>query len=126
VQIIITSHDPLTLSDIPKNNIVFLEKTNQITKVANSYHKRTLGANISDLLKDSFFMEDGQMGSFISNEIDQIIDDIKQGQLSIEKKKRIERIIFCIDEPIIRFKLAEMLSATLENKEFEIEIIDDE
>ncbi|MEZ2336952.1 hypothetical protein AB6735_15015 [Mucilaginibacter sp. RCC_168] len=126
IQIIITSHDPLTLSDLPKNNVVFLEKTDQVTKIGNSGFKRTLGANIADLLKDSFFMQDGQIGAYIAGVIDFIIEDIGAGRLTEERQIAIERIIYCIDEPIIKFKLAEMLSEVLGDQSFEARLIDDE
>lgn len=126
IQIIITSHDPLTLSDLPKNNVVFLEKIDQVTKIGNSGLKRTLGANIADLLKDSFFMQGGQIGAYIAEVIDFIIEDIAAGRLSEQRQIAIERIIYCIDEPIIKFKLAEMLSEALGDQSFEARLIDDE
>ena len=66
LQIIITSHDPLTLSDIPKNNVVFLEKGVAGTVIGDSSTKHTFAANLSDLLKDSFFLNDGQIGNFVA------------------------------------------------------------
>ncbi|MCO5949841.1 ATP-binding protein [Mucilaginibacter flavidus] len=126
LQIIITSHDPLTLSDLPKNNVVFLEKMDQVTKIGNSAFKRTLGANIADLLKDSFFMQDGQIGAYIAQVIDFIIEDISAGHLTGQRQIAIERIIYCIDEPILKFKLAEMLSEALGDQSFEARLIDDE
>jgi len=126
IQIIITSHDPLTLSDLPKNNVVFLEKTDGVTKIGNSGFKRTLGANIADLLKDSFFMQDGQVGAYIAGVIDLIIADIAAGHLSEGRQIAIERIIYCIDEPILKYKLAEMLSEALGDQNFEARLLDDE
>lgn len=126
VQIIITSHDPLTLSDIPKNNVVFLERKNGKTAIGNSMTKRTFGANISDMLKDSFFLEDGQIGSFTANIIDKTITRIRERNLSNEEVYKIERLINTIDEPITKFKLAEMLGEATGNRNFEKEMIDNE
>jgi predicted ATP-binding protein involved in virulence len=76
IQIIITTHDPLTLSDFPNNNIVYLFKNNSITEILDSDSKRrptkTFGANISDLLADSFFVNDGLIGDFAKNKIEDI------------------------------------------------------
>lgn len=126
IQIIITSHDPLTLSDFPKNNVVFLEKTEKATIMGNAEGKRTFGANISDLLKDSFFLSDGQIGSFSADIIDSIINDINSKDLNNERINSIERIISCIDEPVIKFKLAEMLSGAIGDKRFERRLVNDE
>jgi len=59
--LIFTTHSPFLLSDIPKENIIFLNDKPSI--------KQTFGANIHTLLSDSFFMEDGLMGKFAKNKI---------------------------------------------------------
>jgi hypothetical protein len=38
----------------------------------------------------------------------------------------LTRIISCIDEPILRFKLAEMLSKSTGDNEFESQVLEDE
>lgn len=126
IQIIITSHDPLTLSDFPKNNVVFLEKGGTGTIVSNSNTKHTFGANISDLLKDSFFLQDSQIGGFVAEKIDETILEIRKGDINLVNKQKLERIIRAIDEPIIKFKLAEMLNDTLGDNQFERELLDNE
>ena len=57
--IIITSHSPFILSDIPKENVIFLKNG----KMENPDIK-TFGANIHTLLANGFFMCDGLMGEF--------------------------------------------------------------
>lgn len=126
IQIIITSHDPLTLSDFPKNNVVFMQKENGRTKIGTSSSKLTLGANVSDLLKDSFFINDGQIGSFIAGVLDNIINRINNKLLDENQIQEIQRIIQALDEPILKFKLAEMLSNATGNEGFEKQLIDDE
>lgn len=126
VQIIITSHDPLTLSDFPKHNVIYLERTSDTTRISKSHNKRTFGANISDLLKDSFFIEDGQIGSFSASLIDNMILRIRRGNLPSHAIDDFQRIIKCIDEPILKFKLAEMLSEATDGGNFERKLIDDE
>ncbi|WEA00716.1 hypothetical protein [Mucilaginibacter sp. SJ] len=126
IQIVITSHDPLTLSDLPKNNVVYLERIDGRTRIGSSSLKRTFGANIADLLKDSFFIQDGQIGDFVAGEIDDLIEDIRNRQISATRKSEMERIIRVIDEPILKFKLAEMLSEALGDRQFELDLIDEE
>lgn len=126
LQVIITSHDPLTLSDLAKNNVVFLDKSSGRTTLANSTTKRTLGANISDLMKESFFIQNGQIGSFIGETIDNVVNDIRNRTLDEERVYQIERIIYAIDEPVLKFKLAEMLSEATSDKSFETSLIDEE
>ncbi|SDE84854.1 hypothetical protein SAMN05216464_11039 [Mucilaginibacter pineti] len=126
LQVIITSHDPLTLSDIPKNNVVFVEKGEFGSLIGQSDNKRTFGANLADLLKDSFFLQDGQIGSYVAEVIDIIIDDIRHNRLDTQRRQTIERIIHALDEPILKFKLAEMLSAATGEQDFERQLLDEE
>ncbi|MDY0052579.1 MAG: AAA family ATPase [Aliarcobacter sp.] len=65
--LILTSHSPFILSDIPKENVIFLEKGKQV-------HPKieTFGANIHTLLSHGFFMSDGLMGEFAKSKIEEI------------------------------------------------------
>ena len=66
--IIITSHSPFILSDIPKQNVIFLKNG----KVENPDITQTFGANIHTLLSNGFFMSDGLMGEFAKSKITEI------------------------------------------------------
>ncbi|QKF76293.1 AAA family ATPase [Arcobacter defluvii] len=70
--IIITSHSPFLLSDLPKENIIFLEKGKQVYPFEDG--KQTFGANIHTLLSHGFFMKDGLMGEFAKDKIKSIIN----------------------------------------------------
>ncbi len=126
LQVIITSHDPLTLSDLPRNNAVFLEKIERKTLVRSSENTYTFGASIADLLKDSFFIGDGQAGDFFADIIDKVIKDIRRGGLSPRRVEEIERIVSTIDEPVMRFKLAQMLGDAIGDSRLEMQLIDQE
>jgi predicted ATP-dependent endonuclease of OLD family len=67
IHFVITTHSPFLISDLPRENIIFLEDG----KEANGLNgkKQTFGANIHTLLSDSFFMEDGLMGEFAKSKI---------------------------------------------------------
>jgi len=76
IQLLISSHSPFLLSDIPKQNIIFLDKDeNGNCKVVDGLHgkQETFGQNIHTLLSNSFFMEDGLMGEFAKRKINEII-----------------------------------------------------
>lgn len=114
IQIIFTTHDPLTLSDIPKSNIVFLDRDEEgNTQVIDRAGKRSFGANVHDLLADSFFLEDGFMGEFSESLIHDLIifltnadGNERHSKLSIKWDKRIAQIfINMVDEPLISERL---------------------
>lgn len=128
VQIIFTTHDPLTLSDLPNSSIVFLKKVNLFSKVLKiddvERPTKTFGANISNLLSDSFFINDGLIGDFAKDKIDKVIIelnkllDLKNNNVYIDitedKKILIKQIIEIIDEPIIKMKLIDMYNTIFE------------
>ena len=77
IHLILTSHSPFFLSDIPKQNIIFLDKDEdencQVLKHNEVLEKKqTFGQNIHTLLSDSFFMEDGLIGEFAKSKINEI------------------------------------------------------
>jgi predicted ATPase len=69
IQLILTSHSPFILSDIPKEHVIFLQDFKQKEPFKD---KQTFGANIHTLLSDGFFMSDGLMGEFAKGKIKDI------------------------------------------------------
>ena len=112
-QIIFNSHSPFILSDLPKENVIFLKNGKQIEALDK---KQTFGANIHTLLSDSFFMSDGLMGEFAKGKIeeikkfydenkdlenDDVIFDIKKSDFE-SKKERFRYITSIIGEPFLQ------------------------
>lgn len=116
--IIITSHSPFILSDLPKENIIFLEKGKQVYPFEDG--KQTFGANIHTLLSHGFFMKDGLMGEFAKEKINQVYNFITQkGTSFIKTKEEAQNIINLIGEPMLKKELQ-----FLYNEKFEIDDID--
>jgi len=90
--ILLSSHSPFLLSDIPKQNIIFLDKDektgNCIVVDGLNDKKETFGANIHTLLSDSFFMKESLMGEFAKRKIKEIINFHKIVEEENEKKKK--------------------------------------
>lgn len=114
VNLLFATHSPFLLSDIPKQNIIFLNKdenSNCIVVDGLKDKKETFGANIHTLLSDSFFMENGLMGEFAKNEINKAIEYLSKKQLSQDEINYCENIISIIGEPILRQQLQKMLDS---------------
>ena len=129
LQIILTTHDPLTLSDIPKHNVIFLEKPEGKCQISSRVQK-TFGANITDLLADSFFLEKGLIGDFARKKINDVIDWINENrnktEINEEELERYQKVIELIDERVIKLKLSEMITELLPDNTFYNKVIDDE
>lgn len=66
INIIFATHSPFILSDIHKNNILYLDYGIDTSLDVDT---NPLGANINDILCQSFFLNDGFMGDFIKEKL---------------------------------------------------------
>lgn len=119
IQIILSSHTPFIVGDLPEKNIIFLNQNNQANQLT-----KTFGSNIYDLFKDNFLLE-SCFGEFSKKKIRKVIDLLnkdKEGKYNTEEiEKNIAEIEFIIDsigEPLIKNKLERMYN---EYKEFKNE-----
>lgn len=122
VQIILCTHDALSLSDIPNTNITYLIKRDdqrEILKVNDPKRpEKTFAANITDLLAHSFFLETGLIGDFAKGKIQKTIDwlnhllylkeEHKFPEGAYDERNDHREIIELIDEPLLKYKLDQM------------------
>ena len=112
--IINVTHSPFMLSDIPKQNILFLDRTPEgLCKVVKGLDKEddTFGANIHLLLSDAFFMENGLMGEFAKQWINEVIEYLNYDKPTkrIQNLEMAQKIIDLIGEPVIKNQLQIMI-----------------
>jgi len=124
IDLFITSHSPFILSDLPKENVIFLDKFDEKTKEkypklkidglekgncinASEHIKfKTFGANIHTLLSNGFFMKDGLMGEFAKSKINKIMRFLSGKNKFIDFPiKDIKKVIELIGEPFLKEKL---------------------
>lgn len=130
IQIVFSTHDPLTLSDMPKQNVVFLNKDSNGLTTISSQNKETFGANIHDLLADSFFIEDGFIGDFAKEKIQDLIkylifdEELGVSDTNIRNSTPWDpvsalRLIQIVGEPVVKERLLSLyeLKFPQENRE---------
>ncbi len=119
IQIILTSHSPLILSDLPRENVIFLEtnRSNGRCSVTDGLRdmKQTFGSNIHTILSDAFFLNrhEGLMGKFAKIRIDQVIrfyqeNEMINGLNEVDSEDFAEKIITWVGEPIIKRYLQQL------------------
>ena len=119
IQIIITTHSPILLSDVTMQDTVLLEKREGKT-IPKEEKRETFGTNIFELYRDSFFLKDGLMGEFATRKIKEIVEDV-------EKSRNVETLakrISMIGDPQIRNYLTMRFSAI--NKNDAIDLLNDQ
>lgn len=121
IKIVITTHSPIMLSDIPKQNVTFIKDGKVYPK---EVQMETFGANIHNLFRDSFFM-DNTIGTFAYEKINAVIAWLKtiekhknEGSYNEDKTKEedMKKVIDSIGEPLIRNKLTKMYNDIFREK----------
>ena len=102
LNICFVTHSPFVLSDIPAQNILALKKNlGDTEKISLS----TFGANIHEMLRNSFFLKNGSIGEYASYVIEQIIyslQNIANKKENINMALELHNKIMLIDEPLMR------------------------
>lgn len=119
IDLCLITHSPIILSDIPRQNILFLENGKSIDVA-----ELTFGANIHSLYSHSFFMN-LPMGEFAKSKIENIQSAINHHDFSQNLYKQIQ----LIGEPIIRNILTKLYNEKKEkhiDKEEKIKLLEEE
>ncbi|SFH05051.1 AAA family ATPase [Pedobacter insulae] len=125
--ILIVTHSPFILSDIPKNNILYLKDGKQYPDegLINPF-----AANINDILYQSFFLEGGFMGEHAKNQIvsavsalERIIKKQKVSVKSLWNKQSLLELIEMTGEPLLRENLFGLYTQAFDQPSYEDQLI---
>ncbi len=110
-QVIISTHSPFIVSDIPKNNITcikLLEQDGAYTRITEKANFG-FGSNLYDIIKDDFFL-DSSIGEFATREINKVLERINiLSNYNEEALNEIQSFINIIDDKFIQNKLNAIL-----------------
>lgn len=110
INIIIVTHSPFILSDIPLENVLLLSEGG--TPYEKNNFIETFGANIHDLLYHNFFLNNGAVGAFAQEKLTAMIKFLNNERKDAIKyqfsKDNILDYINLIGEPFLKDKLMEM------------------
>ncbi|WP_144423942.1 ATP-binding protein [Chryseobacterium sp. ERMR1:04] len=110
IQLIFTANTPFLSSDLPKSNVLFLEKTGKRTSLYHSKENnriQTFAANIHTLYSNSFYMDGILIGAFAKNKLDKIIKYLNDKKVTSRNEDYLKTIRL-IGEPVLRRKLLDM------------------
>lgn len=121
LQLFLTSHSAFLISDLPKQNVIFLNKTkDNFLALSDLFdHQKTFGSNIHTLYSDAFFMKDGLIGDFAKDRIQSAICFLKEKNLkdTYWTKEKVEKLISLIGEPLIAERLERLYDEKYKTKE---------
>lgn len=115
-QILITSHSPILLSDIPLCccNYLKLLYDEKKTKNVRDSQQETFASNVFNLYRDCFFLEDGLIGRFAEGKLKKLDEDIKNEDINEEDIK--QRIGLIGDERIRQYYIYALKSSPVWKK----------
>lgn len=109
IHILMTTHSPFILSDIPNEQISYMENGHQLTKeeLAERKIRYPMAGNISELLHQSFFLHDGFIGEYARQKILSLVRYLKDGEAGPDGWDREQAKLFIdgISEPYIHKQL---------------------
>ena len=119
-QIVLTTHSPILLSDIPRMCINYLEKNEDGNVILSEMQPETFGANVFELYKHAFFMENGLVGAFAYDKIQEIRQTIEQKQsLTNDDVEELTCRIELIGDDAIKHYLLSLLEQTYKSNMLE-------
>ena len=90
-QIVLTSHSPIILSDLPVRCVNFLKRDGDKTEMV-SDEKETYGENVFNLYRRAFFMKEGLIGAFANDRLRHLFDKARNGENDEDMMKEVELI----------------------------------
>lgn len=107
VNILMSTHSPFVLSDIPQSNVLYIDKGKD---VGCEMGINTFAANVNELLNKSFFLTNGFMGELAKEKIESLVaylsnKDCNDGYWS--EKKAFE-IINLVGDEVVRYQLKKL------------------
>lgn len=120
-QIVLTSHSPIILSDIPKCCANFLKEEHGYVVNNRDEQAETFAENIFNLYRKSFFLENGLVGEFASNKIEALRARIEQCNFRLGMET-IRKEIDYIGDTFIKGYLLKKLDGIAERLSYEEQI----
>jgi len=128
IQLFLTSHSPFLVSDLPKENILLLsaDKNSFSVLVDKENISNTFGANIHELLANSFFLNKGTVGEFAKVKINDLFYFLvdKDFQCNWTDETAME-LIELVGEPILKRQLIQLFDKKFESNH-EIQFLESE
>lgn len=117
INIVVATHSPFILSDIPKSNIICLQDG---TARSEYLPHETFCANIFDILESQFFMDEF-VGSYSAEVVDKIIREVSHKckaakRLTLNEYHNLEQKVSMIGDDFIKSKLMDEIHLHLPKK----------
>lgn len=107
VNILMSTHSPFVLSDIPQSNVLYIDNGKD---VGCDMGINTFAANVNELLSKSFFLSNGFIGEFAKEKINSLVKYLTQGDDmgGYWNEQKAFDVINMLGDEVIRYQLRSM------------------
>lgn len=130
IQLILATHSPLCLSDIPRENTIYLDTSDNGFQIGDRMvHRQSFGMDLYSLLADAFYLENSTMGRYSQGYINQIIqflynsDNKSYREINLSEYEECSDKISWIGNDIIKRKLMDMLTRCVTDSQMRLELL---
>ena len=119
-KLIFATHSPFLIADVLAKDCIYLEKENGKIEARIDNNKKTFGANIFDLFKNTMFLE-STFGKFATEKIKWLVNEIDSAKnySDIKNNPEINYILEYIGEKLMSNKLNSRIESKLEDNDKE-------
>lgn len=108
IQIIMATHSPFLITDLPRDNVLLLERKNKgTTNVVITGNPFSFATNLFDVLKNGFFIKNS-IGEFAENKIQELIKEIRDGK---ELSPELQYVFAQIGDPMLKSLIKGLLDS---------------
>lgn len=116
INVFIATHSPFVLSDIPKGNILYLDEGKNVT---DKKELDTFGANVNELLCQSFFLSGGFMGEFAKQKIESLVNHLKSDEPNDSwTAEKANEVIELVGDEVIQYQLRQLYARKYKDSEY--------
>ncbi|GAB4019152.1 AAA family ATPase [Spirosoma koreense] len=110
IQLVLTSHSPFLLSDLPNQNITILDKDAVGSSIdAIDLKTKTFGGNLYELYSEPFFLGQKRTSDFAYKKIKYLINKAEDKNVSKEEKQELIRLAKLVGDEIIQYRIKKLL-----------------
>jgi hypothetical protein len=109
-QLILTSHSPFLLSDLPNQSITILDREFPGSALNGiDLDVKTFGGNLYDLYSEPFFLGSSRTSDFAYNKIKKLIETVEGKLLLEQNKNELLKLTNLIGDEVIQFRIKKVL-----------------
>lgn len=110
IQLILTSHSPFLLSDLPKQNITILDNNYlNSTFDGKDLKTNTFGGNLYDLYAEPFFLGNKRTSDFAYSKIKGLIEKVESKGYTAKEKEDLIKLSNILGDEIIQYQIENLL-----------------